>query len=525
MAGRGEQGGTFRALVRACVLSGAVLVLLVQPALAAGRDSSYSPAAQRQATLYLGRLGAAVAFDQDNVISDVNFTDIYCLSQAQVQSFLAAQPGILDTYKTAGHLGVKRSAAAIIWQAAHAWQVSPRVILATLQKEQGLLSATSPSSAALEWAMGCGCPDSGGRDSAYQGFGKQVWYGAASLHDDGQGWHAGVVKTCGDGSVEPANRSTYALYTYTPWIGLASGGNKLFWTLYRQYFGDPLAVDTIAPTTTVTGVDGLWHARPVTLSFTATDNPGGTGVVQTQYALDGGPWTKAGSLSVAAPRDHTGDGLHSVAYRAIDYAGNVEPADHCQVKIDTTPPVTGVSGETGRWCNHAVSLTFRANDKGSGVAFSEVKLDRSPWQKATTLTIPAPADHSGDGAHTVSYRSTDQVGNVEQSRNCRVMIDTSAPRPVASWAASAVRGKTASLRYFIADHRPGSPTATVTIRIRTLAGGLVRRLVERNVAVDQHLTATFTCRLARGRYRFFVYATDAAGNRQSVVASNGLRVH
>ena len=104
------------------------------------------------------------------------------------------------------------------------------------------------------------------------------------------------------------------------------------------------------------------------------------------------------------------------------------------------------------------------------------------------------------------------------------MIDTSAPRPVASWAATAARGKTAGLRYLIADRRPGSPSATVTIRVRTLAGRLVRKLVERDVTVNRRLVATFTCRLARGHYRFSVYASDAAGNRQSVVASNGLHV-
>ena len=171
------------------------------------------------------------------------------------------------------------------------------------------------------------------------------------------------------------------------------------------------------------------------------------------------------------------------AYRSIDYAGNVEPADNCQVRIDTTPPATTVSGATGRWCDKAVSLSFSASDKSSGVAFSEVKLDGGPWKKATTITISAPADHSDDGSHTISYRSIDQVGNVEHSQTRTVMIDTSAPRPVANWAATAARGKTASLRYLIADRRPGSPSATVTIRVRTLAGRLVRKLVERNVAV------------------------------------------
>ena len=515
-----------KALVRSCLLSGAVLATALccaHPALATDRDPAFSAAAQRQATLQLALLGAA-SFEPNDLITDLNFSDTYCLSQAGVQSFLAAQPGILGSYTTADHLGVKRSAAAIVYLAGKAWQVSPRVILATLQKEQGLLSAPSPSASALEWAMGCGVPDSGARDTTYEGFGKQVWYGAESLHDDGQGWQAGTTKVCGDGSVTPVDQATYALYCYTPWIGLAGGGNKLFWTLYWQYFGDPLAVDKVAPVTTVHGADALWHAKPVTLSFTAVDNAGGSGVVQTQYSLDGGPWTKATSLTVAAPATHADDGVHAVRYRSIDYAGNVEKAQSCTVKIDTTPPVTTVSGTIGRWCDTPVTLTFRATDSGSGVAGTQVRLDGGPWTKATTITVPAAADHADDGVHTIAYRSTDQVGNVEQTRSCSVMIDTSAPRPVANWVATAVRGKTASLRYFVADRRPGSPTATVTIRVRSLAGGLVRKLVERSVPVDQHLTATFTCHLAPGSYHFYVYATDAAGNSQSVVASNLLRV-
>ena len=90
--------------------------------------------------------------------------------------------------------------------------------------------------------------------------------------------------------------------------------------------------------------------------------------------------------------------------------------------------------------------------------------------------------------------------------------------------ASVTRGHKASLAYYIRDARPGSPTADVTIRVRTAAGQLVRKLVESAAPVNKRLVAHFVCRLPAGRYRFSVSATDAAGNAQSRVASNTLSV-
>jgi hypothetical protein len=420
-------------LIGCCLVAG--LLLAAKPAVAASpRDPSYSPAAQRQAALSVGLLGAAT-FDSNNLITDVNFTAVDSLGQSAVQSFLATQTGALGTYEAPDHSGVTRSAAAIIRQAAVAWQVSPKVILITLQKEQGLLSAINPSAAALAWAMGCGVPDAGSPDTTYEGFGNQVWYGAESLHDDGLGFLVGTAKVCGDGTVEPVDAASYALYTYTPWIGTNGGGNELFWTLYWQYFGDPLAIDVLPPTTTVNGADPRWHDKTVTLTFSALDDPGGTGVADTQYKLDAGAWTKA-----------------------------------------------------------------------------------------TKLTIAAPANHSDDGAHTVLYRSIDDAGNIELARSCSVRIDTRRPTPLANWAGTVRRGHTASLAYSVRDPRPGSPTADVTIRVKSSAGRLVQKLVVHDVAVNKRLVAKFVCRLAKGRYRFSVCATDAAGNTQSTVASNRLTV-
>ena len=122
------------------------------------------------------------------------------------------------------------------------------------------------------------------------------------------------------------------------------------------------------------------------------------------------------------------------------------------------------------------------------------------------------------------YRSSDRAGNVEPARTAKVGIDTQRPTPVAASPASVKRGHVARLRYSVSDPRPGSPTASVTIRIRNAAGRLVRVAVLGRRGVDRSLRHRFRCTLRKGTYRFSVYATDAAGNVQTAAASNTLVV-
>ena len=195
---------------------------------------------------------------------------------------------------------------------------------------------------------------------------------------------------------------------------------------------------------------------------------------------------------------------------------------------DLTAPHTQVTGAGASWHGRPVTLRFTAADDrgGTGVAYTEYSLDGgTTWTQGTSVVVPAPSDHSADGANEVLYRSADKAGNLETDESCIVRIDTRQPTPVASHAASAARGRTAQVRYEVTDPRPGSPTATVTITIRNARGALAKRVVLRHRRVDRELAYDFVCKLAKGRYRFTVSATDAAGNTQTAVASNTLVVH
>ena len=84
---------------------------------------------------------------------------------------------------------------------------------------------------------------------------------------------------------------------------------------------------------------------------------------------------------------------------------------------DTKPPVTSQQGADDLWHNSDRTVTFSAADpdapNSSGVAYTEYAIDGGPWTEGTELTVPAAADHSNDGVHTILFRSRDCVGNLE----------------------------------------------------------------------------------------------------------------
>ena len=209
-------------------------------------------------------------------------------------------------------------------------------------------------------------------------------------------------------------------------------------------------------------------------------------------------------LSVALPIDATGTAFATTT--------------------DVAAPHTVVKG-AGGWSREPVTLRFSASDAGLGVATTEYSTDAgTTWTEGVSLTIDAPADHSGDGRHEILYRSTDRAGNVEPARTCRVGIDTQRPTPHTRGSASVRRGDVARLRFTITDPTPGSPTATVRIVIRDGRGAVVARAVQARRRTNAGLAYRFTRDLPRGVYRYSIAATDAAGNRQTAIASSRLVV-
>jgi hypothetical protein len=181
--------------------------------------------------------------------------------------------------------------------------------------------------------------------------------------------------------------------------------------------------------------------------------------------------------------------------------------------------VTTVHGSDSAWHRSAVTLTFSAVDAGgSGVGSTQADVDWAGW--APLSGVPATLTVTGQGVHTVRYRSIDLAGNAEGARSCTVKID--AGRPTTSARAAVVRrGARVTLRFRVVDL---TPRANVRLVVKTTAGAPRKTLRPGWRGTNAPRAASWRCTLARGAYRLFVYATDQAGNRQKVAGSARLTV-
>lgn len=192
---------------------------------------------------------------------------------------------------------------------------------------------------------------------------------------------------------------------------------------------------------------------------------------------------------------------------------------------DTTPPVTTVSGNDTAWHNADQTLTFSADDTGSGVQYTQYKIDNGSWTTlvGSTLLIPAPADHSNDGAHVISYNSVDNANNHEATHTVTVSIDTAPPTPLVTAPVTVKKGAMGTIKYKVVDPKPNGGKATVMLKI--VKGTKVKKTYMLGPQkVNKSLKYAFKASFPKGNYKIWAYATDLAGNTETAVGVNKLKV-
>jgi hypothetical protein len=179
--------------------------------------------------------------------------------------------------------------------------------------------------------------------------------------------------------------------------------------------------------------DNGWYTGPVSIALEAQDTTGeGTpaGVELIEYRVDGGAWQV---YADGEPIVVDSDGAHTVQYRAVDNAGNLETQQSMPVKIDTTAPTIAAEVSPNlpagsEWYVTDPAVTIDAFDGfGSGAGTVEYSLDGGPW-----TAYDEPVVVTGDGTHELRYRATDVAGNdAAQAEPLVLRVDGNAPRTTA----------------------------------------------------------------------------------------------
>ncbi|OGY93110.1 MAG: hypothetical protein A3H70_01875 [Candidatus Komeilibacteria bacterium RIFCSPLOWO2_02_FULL_48_11] len=214
----------------------------------------------------------AAEFNPHYIISDFEMEEIDSLSPDSIQRFLESKGSYLAKYTQMVN-GVKKTASQIIFEEARTYQLSPKFIMAMLQKEQSLLTDSSPSQDQLDWATGFGVCDSCSKNdpslAIFKGFYNQVSDFAekvrvnylrdlVNLGRTFTGWGPGQTKTTLDGyEIMPVNNATAVLYTYNPYKGGDGriGANFNFWRIWQRYFTRTYPDGTLLQ---IKGEDKVW---------------------------------------------------------------------------------------------------------------------------------------------------------------------------------------------------------------------------------------------------------------------------
>lgn len=226
----------------------------------------------------------AADFTPGNLISDANFFNGSAMAAPAVQTLLQqkrpdcttgytclkdyrqATPAMPATeYCAAVPASSNLRGSDIIARVGAACDISQRVLLVLLEKEQSLVTSSRPSARSYEAATGFACPDTAPCDPSFGGFFYQVYNAARQFQRYAaypQSYNHRVRTqqvlfhpnaACGSSAVRIENQATAGLYNYTPYqpnaaaLGNLYGtgdscsayGNRNFWRIFTDWFGDP----------------------------------------------------------------------------------------------------------------------------------------------------------------------------------------------------------------------------------------------------------------------------------------------
>jgi len=190
-------------------------------------------------------------------------------------------------------------------------------------------------------------------------------------------------------------------------------------------------IDVVGGPVTSIVISDPSHTSPASMTYVKSSTPldlsfidqSGLGIRNTTYAVDGGSpanYTATGTFFL------TGEGVHSIEWQSLDWAGNLEDVSSMELAVDDTPPAT-IIGQSDVQATTATIFSLTATDAGCGVNATKYRIDGGGW---ITYSIGFTLS---EGTHNISYYSNDMLNNTEVERWLVVTVEgTTTPPEVAA---------------------------------------------------------------------------------------------
>ena len=300
-----------------------------------------------------------------------------------------------------------------------------------------------------------------------------------AMHD-----YVGPFTVDGDGS-----------HAVTYWSTDIAGNSETAHSGWVNIDGDaPSSSDASIPALALDSLSG-WHNAAQFVTLSAADAGAGavSGVARIEYDLDG-----AGYAPYVAPFLVGAEGSHTVRFRAVDRAGNVEDAHDAFVNLDLSAPTISSSADGDvAWHKDDVGVTLTSGDEG-GSGLAAVQYRRAGETTWTDLSgggfTAAAAGENGPVAY--EYRAVDGAGS-ETAGGCTIQFDTTAPRTTDDYAGGAT-WQTSDVRFSLSASDATSGVAGTTWAVD---GGEPQSGTDVTVSGDGEHTVTY-------------FSTDVAGNAE-----------
>src|SRR5213078_628026 len=144
------------------------------------------------------------------------------------------------------------------------------------------------------------------------------------------------------------------------------------------------------------------------------------------------------------------------------------------------------------------------------VNVTEYSVDGNPtYTVGTSVVIPAPADGSNDGAHTIAYFSVDNAGNIETVKSTTVLIDATPPACPSCSAVDYLRGTVTLGATPAAD---GSGIKSVAFEYTDAGGSTWTAIGTDTTGPAPYTTDWDTTAVSDGHYDLRIVITDNADN-------------